>query len=374
MDSEAQARFDLIASNLQEFLNPEIIEKILIEKRSPRVYWGTATTGRPHIGYFLPALKIAQLLKADCEVTVLLADIHGFLDNLKAPLELVDNRAIYYRNVVTALVQSVGVDTSKLNFVLGSSYQKSPEYVMDVYRMASMVSESAAKKAGAECSMSNILTLIASLEESTNVNCSRAATEWLPKLGYSVRAHIMNPMMAGLGGQKMSSSDGADAKIDLLDTAEAVAKKIKKAECFPKIVEENGVLSIVENILFPAAVLNGHGEFRVERRDAEPLVYTSIAQVKEDYAKDLLTPQILKPAVSAAMVSLMAPIQAAYEASADWQEITLKAYPPPVVHKKVKKVKDRGSRFPGAKQENAKPEEAKPAEDAPTEQLAQTSI
>lgn len=45
MDAEAQARFDLIASNLQEFLNPEIIEKILIEKRSPRVYWGTATTG-----------------------------------------------------------------------------------------------------------------------------------------------------------------------------------------------------------------------------------------------------------------------------------------------------------------------------------------
>jgi tyrosyl-tRNA synthetase len=44
----------------------------------------------------------------------------------------------------------------------------------------------------------------------------------------------------------------------------------------------------------------------------------------------------------------MAPIQAAYEASAEWQEITLKAYPPPVVQKKVKKVKDKGTRFPGA--------------------------
>ncbi|CAG8013731.1 unnamed protein product [Penicillium salamii] len=380
MDSATQSRFDLIASNLQEFLNPEIIEKILIEGRSPRVYWGTATTGRPHIGYFLPALKIAQLLKADCEVTVLLADIHGFLDNLKAPLELVDNRAIYYRNVVTALVQSVGVDTSKLNFVLGSSYQKSPEYVMDVYRMASMVSESAAKKAGAEvvkqtgnAPLSGLLYPILQVldEQHLNADCQLggAATEWLPKLGYRVRAHIMNPMMAGLGGQKMSSSDGADAKIDLLDDAAAVAKKIKKAECFPKIVEDNGVLSIVENILLPAAVLNGHGEFRVERREGEPLVYTSIAQVKEDYAQDILTPQILKPAVSAAMVSLMAPIQAAYETSAEWQEITLKAYPPPVVHKKVKKPKDRGTRFPGAK-----PEQEKASEEVPTEKLAETSI
>jgi tyrosyl-tRNA synthetase len=65
----------------------------------------------------------------------------------------------------------------------------------------------------------------------------------------------------------------------------------------------------------------------------------------------------------------MAPIQAAYNGSTEWQEITLKAYPPPVVHKKVKKPKDRGSRFPGA-QTDAKPSEEAP----PSDQLAQTSI
>jgi tyrosyl-tRNA synthetase len=43
----------------------------------------------------------------------------------------------------------------------------------------------------------------------------------------------------------------------------------------------------------------------------------------------------------------MAPIQEAYQASAEWQEICELAYPPPVVQKKVKKVKDKGSRFPG---------------------------
>jgi len=34
-------------------------------------------------------VKIAHFLRAGCEVKVLLADIHAFLDNLKAPLELV---------------------------------------------------------------------------------------------------------------------------------------------------------------------------------------------------------------------------------------------------------------------------------------------
>lgn len=85
-----------------------------------------------------------------------------------------------------------------------------------------------------------------------------------------------------------------------------------------------------------------------------------------------MTPQLLKPAVSSALVKLMTPIQEAYNASTEWQEVTLKAYPPPVVHKKVKKPKDRGSRFPGAKQEDTK--EAAKQEDAPSEQLAQTNI
>jgi tyrosyl-tRNA synthetase len=61
-----------------------------------------------------------------------------------------------------------------------------------------------------------------------------------------------------------------------------------------------------------------------------------------------LNPQILKPAVTKALCELMAPIQAAFAQSKEWQEIALKAYPPPEeAKKKVKKVKDKGSRHPG---------------------------
>ncbi|QKX61212.1 uncharacterized protein TRUGW13939_08359 [Talaromyces rugulosus] len=366
MDAAAQARFDLISDNLAEFLNPEIIENILIRGDNPKIYWGTATTGRPHTGYFVPALKIAQLLAAGCDVTVLLADIHGFLDNLKAPIELVENRAKYYDKTITAILKSVGVSTEKLRFVLGSSYQKSPEYVMDVYRLASVISEHDAKKAGAEivkqsdnAPLSGLLYPVLQVldEEHLKVDCQLggvdqrklfvAATEWLPKLGYQKRAHIVNPMIAGLSGGKMSSSV-QDSKIDLLDTPEAITKKIKKAEAAPRVVEENGVVALVEYVLLPAATLKGKKEFIVERREGEPLVYTDIKKLKEDYVNDILTPQMLKPAVSAGLVSLMAPIQEAFQASTEWQEITEKAYPPPVVQKKPKKVKDKGSRFPGA--------------------------
>ena len=60
-----------------------------------------------------------------------------------------------------------------------------------------------------------------------------------------------------------------------------------------------------------------------------------------------LTPQLLKPAVSKALNALLAPIQTAYQESKEWQEITLKAYPPEDKKKKEKKVKNKGSRYPG---------------------------
>lgn len=83
-------------------------------------------------------------------MTILLADIHGFLDNLKAPIELVEHRVDFYRYVITAIFKAVGVSTEKLKFVQGSSYQKSPEYIMDVYKLSSVISEHDAKRAGAE--------------------------------------------------------------------------------------------------------------------------------------------------------------------------------------------------------------------------------
>jgi tyrosyl-tRNA synthetase len=166
----------------------------------------------------------------------------------------------------------------------------------------------------------------------------------------------------------MSSSD-PDSKIDLLDPPEVVKQKIRRAVAAPRVIEGNGLLAFVEFVLLPVAALNGRREFRVERdRDGlEPLIYTSIHQMHEDYVNDIvsrmsyfcsvvlfltvfqLTPQLLKPAVTTALNKLLAPIQAAYQSSTDWQEITLKAYPPPEKkEKKEKKVKKMGTRHPRA--------------------------
>ncbi len=84
-----------------------------------------------------------------------------------------------------------------------------------------------------------------------------------------------------------------------------------------------------------------------ETNKQDALIYTSIAHLKSDYAADILTPQLLKPAVTAALLELLAPIQAEFQASSEWQATEQKAYPPAPSQKKAKKAKDKGSRHPG---------------------------
>lgn len=254
-------------------------------------------------------IKIAHFLRAGCTVKLLLADIHGFLDNLKAPIELVKFRAEYYRFIITSLLKSLNVPIERLVIVLGSSYQLSAEYTMDLFRLSSVVTEHDSKKAGSEVvkQVSNptlsglIYPLMQTLDEQyLDVDAQfggvdqrkifALAMESLPKIGYKERAHMMNPMVPGLSGGKMSASD-PDSKIDLLDPPDVVEKKLRKAHCPPKEVEGNGILGFVEYVLLSVDSLKrgGKGRFVVERRkpeDGEPLVYEEIAALKADYEAD----------------------------------------------------------------------------------------
>lgn len=83
-------------------------------------------------------------------MTILIADVHGFLDSGKAPLDLVEDRAAYYEQIIPAIFESIGIDTSRLRTVRGSSYQKQGNFFLDVLRMSSLVTAKKAKKAGAE--------------------------------------------------------------------------------------------------------------------------------------------------------------------------------------------------------------------------------
>merc|ERR1712038_1271306 len=269
--------------NLQETLGEDRIDEIM-KTRDLKIYWGTATTGKPHIAYFVPMSKVADFLKAGCEVTILFADLHAYLDNMKAPWELLKLRTEYYEHVIKAMLTSIGVSLDKLRFVRGTDFQLSKEYTLDVYRLSSIVTEHDARKAGAEVVKQVQHPLLSGLlypglqaldEQYLGVDAQFGgvdqrkiftyAEKYLPQLGYAKRAHLMNPMVPGLQGSKMSSSE-EDSKVDLLDSAASLKKKLKKAFCEPGNTTDNGVLSFCKYVIFPVGLKENEG-FLIERAE-----------------------------------------------------------------------------------------------------------
>lgn len=383
---DVERKYNLITSRLQEVLGAEHIKSILAEGRTPKCYWGTAPTGRPHIGYFVPLIKIADFLRAGVEVKILLADVHAFLDNMKAPLDLVAHRTKYYECILRTVFTSLGIPTSKLTFVKGSEYQLSKDYNLDVYKLSTLVTEHDAKKAGAEVVKQVESPLLSGLlypglqaldEQYLDVDFQFGGVDqrkiftfaelYLPRLGYSKRAHLMNPMVPGLMGGKMSSSD-PDSKIDFLDPPEVVKRKIRKSFCEEGNVSENGLLAFLEAVLIPVSQLRlerlrGEGGFDVQEgvglhkpfvaddapegtvftitreKGGGPSHYKTYEELKDDFAAKKIHPGDLKASVRDAIISLLGPIQATFLENEECKQAEQLAYPDPNAKPETKKKK-----------------------------------
>ncbi|XP_018377922.1 PREDICTED: tyrosine--tRNA ligase, cytoplasmic [Trachymyrmex cornetzi] len=337
-------KYKLITRNLAEWLGDEKLKSILKE-RDLKLYWGTATTGKPHIGYFVPMSKIADFLRAQTEVIILFADLHAYLDNMKAPWELLELRTQYYEAIIKSMLKSIDVPLDKLKFVKGTDYQLSKEYTLDVYRLSSLVTEHDAKKAGAEVVKQVSNPLLSGLlypglqaldEYHLKVDAQFGGVDqrkiftfsekYLPMLGYEKHIHLMNPMIPGLTGAKMSSSE-EDSKIDLLDNPVTVKKKLKKAFCEPGNITDNGILAFSKHVIFP---LFKNGENFNVPRTAEfggDISFSEYENLEAAFANQEIHPGDLKNAVEIYINRLLDPIRKEFEADSKLKLLANKAYP-----------------------------------------------
>ncbi|XP_053983225.1 tyrosine--tRNA ligase, cytoplasmic isoform X1 [Hylaeus volcanicus] len=350
-----EEKYELITRNLAEWLGDEKLKGIL-KQRDLKLYWGTATTGKPHVGYFTPMSKIADFLRAGAEVTVLFADLHAYLDNMKAPWELLELRVQYYEAVIKAMLKSIDVPLDKLKFVKGTEYQLSKEYTLDVYRLTSVVTEHDAKKAGAEVVKQVANPLLSGLlypglqaldEEYLKVDAQFGGVDqrkiftfsekYLPMLGYEKRIHLMNPMIPGLAGSKMSSSED-DSKIDLLDNAATVKKKLKKAFCEPGNVTDNGILSFAKHVIY--CLLKEGESFTVPRTPefGGDISFEKYEDLENAFAKEEIHPGDLKNAAEIYINKLLNPIIKEFETDPKLKALASKAYPPPQKQKAVEQL------------------------------------
>jgi len=74
------------------------------------------------------------------------------------------------------------------------------------------------------------------------------AREKLPQIGYKKRIELMNPLIPGLLGKKMSASVEA-SKISLMDSPKQIKKKVNGADFIEGDVD-NGIMAFLKNIIF----------------------------------------------------------------------------------------------------------------------------
>ncbi|CAH8648441.1 unnamed protein product [Dicrocoelium dendriticum] len=333
-------KYEVITRNLQEVVGDEELRALLGRDDPVAVYWGTATTGRPHVAYFVPVLKLADMLHAGCKVIILFADLHAYLDNMKAPWSLLRHRTRYYEAVIKGMLKSINVPLDRLNFIRGADYELTEPYSTDLYRLLSVTSAHDARKAGAEVvkQVSNPLVsgllypLLQALDEiHLGVDAQFGgvdqrkifmfAEKYLPHLGQKKRIHLMNPMVPGLTGSKMSSSD-ADSKVDLLDPPDLVEQKLLNAACPLNMSAEqgNGVLAFVKYVVFP--LLSSQGLSIPD----EDRVYKDYPHFEADFLSGRLTSDAVKRVVISCLNGRLDVIRADFEDSA-LQTLMQLAYP-----------------------------------------------
>ncbi|MFH1711472.1 MAG: tyrosine--tRNA ligase [Nanoarchaeota archaeon] len=318
---DIEERFELIKRNTDEIIGEDELKKLLKEKKKPVVYLGTAITGRPHIGYFVWVLKLSDFLRAGFKVKVLLADLHGALDN--TPWIDLEKRFDYYERIIPLMFKSIGVDVRDLEIVKGSEFQLKPEYMFDVLKMSSFASVNDAKRAASEVvkfgdnpKLSGLIYPIMQAVDEVYLGADVQyggvdqrkilvfARENLPKIGYPARIEVMTPLIPGLVGKKMSASDER-TKVDLLDSDESVKKKINSAEMVEGEVD-NGVMAYLENVIM--VIKKDKGESFVVKRDKKfggDKSYSSYSEVEADFKEKKLHPADLKNAVAIEINNLL---------------------------------------------------------------------
>jgi len=337
---ELKKRLELIKRNTIEIIKEEELNELLKTKKQPSVYLGTATTGKPHIGYFLWVLKLADFLKAGFKVKLLLADIHGALDN--TPWNILDYRYKYYSKIIPLMFKAIGTNISKFEIVKGSDFQLKKDYILDILKMSSYTSVSDAKRAASEVVKQSDNPKISGLiypimqaldEEYLKVDMQYGgidqrkilmfARENLPKVGYKPRIEFMTPLIPGLTGSKMSASEES-SKIDLLDDQETVERKVNAAFCPEGEIENNGVLAFFKYVIF--TLNNDQGKILLIERPSKfggNAKYKEYLDLEKDFKNKKIHPLDLKKTLAREINMLLEPIRKEFKDL----DLIKKAYP-----------------------------------------------
>jgi tyrosyl-tRNA synthetase len=318
--------YERITRNAAEVVTEEEVRALADSPEGKRAYVGYEPSGVLHIGHMLTATKLMDLQEAGFEVTVLLADVHAYLND-KGTFEEIRETA----DRMKAQFLAYGLDEDRTEFVLGSSFQLDEEYVLDLHALELETSMARAERAMSEIKSGDtvrvsqaVYPLMQALDivyldvdlavggmEQRKVHM--LARDTLPAIGEESPTCLHTPLIADLatGVGKMSSSTGVT--ISMEDSSEEIVEKVNAAYCPPTRdpdptddgeERENPVLQVFEYHVFPRfeRVVVGRPD-----KYGGDLTYDTYGDLAADLESGELHPADAKSALATYLDELVAP-------------------------------------------------------------------
>ncbi len=318
VESDFQYRLNLVKYNVEEVITESELESLLRENKTLRCYAGYEPARRVHIGWLTWMLKLRDLQRAGFEVIVLEATWHAWINDKGTPNELEE-----YTEKVRKVLSRIGVSPK---YVRSEDLLSDPEYLKLMLRAAKNLPLERIRRAVVvmrrraseiEQDFAKMLYPVMQAVDSVylRVDISVGGLEQKPafmigrdiatKLGVKPPVILGLPVIPGLRADidetavetidtiemyselKMSSSRPDDA-IFLEDSAEDIERKIRSANCPPKLTKFNPVLSMLKHIVLPY-----FGKIEVQTRRGVISV-TSSEILDKLYSEGEITPDEIK--------------------------------------------------------------------------------
>ncbi len=305
---------DLVIRNTVEIITGDELNTLLLQPKKT-VYAGYEPSGEIHLGHLVTINKLVDLQNAGFDVIVLLADLHAFL-NRKGTMEKVGELAEYNRRCFE------GLGLKNVKYVLGSDLQLSREYELLVLQLSQQITLSRATRSmdevGRQMDHPTVSQMVYPIMQMADIamlgvdvavggidqrKIHMLAREHLVNFGYKAPVCIHTPILNGLDGKKMSSSQGN--YISVADSEEEIRKKCQKAFCPPEI-PENPILQIFQYHIFPR--LNAITIHRPEKFGGDR-TFTTYADLETAYGEGEVHPLDLKKACGDGLVEFLAPVR-----------------------------------------------------------------
>ncbi len=311
-------KFELIKRNTEEIINEDKIKEFM---KKGVVYCGYECSGEIHLGHLVTILKLLDLQKAGIKVKVLLADWHTWL-NKKGDWNFVNSQLKNWEKGFKA----IGL---KAQIVRGTSFQKKPDYFEDLLKLSLGLTVNRGVRAMQQVArdiknakISQIIYPLMQVEDvkKLGVNFVVSGTDQRKiymmgidegkNIDLQEAVYLYTPLIPGLKGPgtKMSSSV-LNSFISIRDKKEDIQRKIKKAHCPDKEIQDNPIIAISKLIIFPK-----FGELHIEGlQKGDTKTFKSYEEFEEQYKRGDIWPSDLKKAVAGYLEKIIVPIRKSWK-------------------------------------------------------------